>query len=153
MPSSELVIGIGATIVAALLLSTGSIIQALEVRRVDRDHGLRLSLLARFVRRAHWVGGTVVGYCAFPFEVFALQHAPLVVVQPLHVVGLLLASGVLVLRERLALGEAAGVAALVAGAAVVAWGAPVGPERGQLRGPGGARGGACGARPHAVPRP
>lgn len=123
-----MLIGVGAAIVAALLLSTGSVVQAFAVRRVDMQHGLRISLLRTLVRRRWWVTGTLTGYLAFPFELVALRHAPLAVVQPLHVTGLvlLLVVGVRVLGERLRRIDLAGLGGIVGGVVLVAQGAPAG---------------------------
>jgi drug/metabolite transporter (DMT)-like permease len=130
MLRSSLEIGVAASAGAALLLSTGTIIQALDARQVDSAHGLRISLLGRLVRRRRWVAGTVVGYLAFPLQLIALAHAPLVIVQPLHACGLLLllAAGARLLKERVHVLELAGALAIVAGMAIVTWGAPAGAD-------------------------
>lgn len=125
-----MVIGLGAAFAATLLISGGLILQAFDVRRVSTHHGLRLSLLTRLLQRPWWLAGTVIGYLAFPFQLVALAHAPLIVVQPIHACGLLLvfAAGVRFLRERVGWPELTGVATIVAGLGLVAWGAPSGHD-------------------------
>jgi drug/metabolite transporter (DMT)-like permease len=122
--------GLSASAAAALLLGGGLILQALESRKVDPGHGLRLSLLRRLLRRPRWVAGTIIGYLAFPFQVAALACAPLVVVQPVHAFGLLLVLlvGAQVLKERVGAAGMVGVGAIVAGIGLVAWGAPPGDD-------------------------
>jgi len=129
--SSGLLIGVPTSIGAALLLSSGTVLQALEARMVEHHHGLKMSMLGRLFKRRRWVIGTVIGYLAFPLQLVALAHAPLVVVQPLHACGLLLllAAGVRMLSERVHRPEALGALAIAAGIAVVSWGAPRGTDR------------------------
>lgn len=124
--NTHLVVGLATSVAAALLLSAGLILQALEARKVSHHHGLRLSLLGRLLRCPRWLLGTALGYLAFPFEVAALSSAPLVLVQPVHACGLLLVLllGAHLLRERVGRLEYAGVAGIVIGIAMVAWGAP-----------------------------
>lgn len=119
-----------ASLAAAGLVSVGMVLQALESRQVEGRHGLRLSLLGRLVRRPRWLAGTVIGYAAFPFQVAALAFAPLVLVQPVQACGLLLVLGLgtRVMRERVGALERLGVAAVVAGIGLVAWGAPPGGD-------------------------
>lgn len=131
MHGANVLVGIAASVGAAVLLSSGTILQALGTRTVPLRYGLRLSLLARLVRRPRWVLGTVVGYLAFPLELIAFGSAPLVLVQPVHILGILLvlAAGTRILGERVSRREAAGAAAILVGMAMLAWGAPPGPER------------------------
>lgn len=91
--AASLPIGLGAAGVAGLLLSTGTLLQALDARQVPHRHGLRLSLIGRLLRRPRWVAGTIIGFVAFPFQLIALAHAPLVIVQPISAAGLLLVKG------------------------------------------------------------
>lgn len=128
--ASGLPIGIGATLVAALLLSSGTLLQALDARQVEHRHGMRISMIGRLLRRPRWVAGTVIGYLAFPFQLVGLAHAPLVVVQPIHTCGLLLllGAGVVLFKERVRAPDIAGAGAIVVGLAIVSWGAPAGPN-------------------------
>lgn len=125
-----MVIGLAAAFAATLLISGGLVLQAFDVRRVSARHGLRLSLLTRLLQRPWWLAGTVIGYLAFPFQLVALAHAPLIVVQPIHACGLLLvfAAGVRFLRERVGLPELIGIVTIVLGLGLVAWGAPSGHD-------------------------
>lgn len=127
----SLPVGLGAGAVASLLLSGGTLLQALETRHVEEHHGLRISMLGRLLRRPRWVAGTVIGYLAFPFQLLALAHAPLVIVQPMYACGLLLllVGGVMLLGDRVHPPDLAGAAAIVAGLAIVTWGAPAGTDQ------------------------
>lgn len=129
--SPSILIGVAAAIGAALLLSSGTILQAIDVRRLDRRPGARLSLLGTLLSRPLWLAGTVVGYLAFPLQLLALMRAPLVLVQPVHAVGLLLlmAIGVRLLRERVATGDVLAILAIVLGLGMIAWGAPRGSDQ------------------------
>jgi drug/metabolite transporter (DMT)-like permease len=126
----SITIGLISSLAAALLLSTGLVLQALDARCVADHHGLRLSLLGRLLRRPRWLAGTAIGYLAFPFQLLALRHAPLVLVQPVHAFGLLivLAAGARLMRERVGTFELLGVAAIVTGLGLVAWGSPAGVD-------------------------
>lgn len=127
---ASIAVGVGAALVATLMVSSGLVLQALEARGIEHHHGLRLTMMSRLLRRRRWVVGTLIGYFAFPFQLLALAHAPLVVVQPVHATGLLvvLAAGVKMLRERIGLAESVGVAAIIGGIAMLAWGAPPGRD-------------------------
>lgn len=127
---SGILLGVGASVAAALLLSTGTIVQAFDARQVEHHHGLRLSMLGRLLSRRRWIAGTVIGYAAFPFQLLALAHAPLIIVQPVQACGLLLlmAAGAWVFHEHVGLSDLAGVLAIVAGLVLVTWGSPAGPD-------------------------
>lgn len=129
--TSNVVIGLGAAIVAALMLSGGLVLQALDARAVADEHGLRLSLLRRLVRRPRWLAGTVIGYLAFPFQILAFAHIALVVVQPVQACGLLLilVAGARLMDERVGAVELAGVLGILVGVGMVAWGAPATSDR------------------------
>lgn len=115
---------------AALLLSTGTVVQALDARLVEDHHGMRLSMLGRLLARPRWVAGTVIGYLAFPFQLFALGHAPLIIVQPVHACGLLLLlfAGARMFGEQVRSGDFGGVLAICTGLVVVTFGAPTGND-------------------------
>lgn len=130
MGGSSIGLGVGSSAVAAVLLSVGTIVQAHDARLVDRSHGMRLSLLARLLSRRRWVLGTAVGYLAFPFQLLALAYAPLVIVQPVHAIGLilLLIAGVRLFREHFHLADVLGAIAIVIGLSLMTSGAPTGPN-------------------------
>ncbi|MGN6203080.1 MAG: hypothetical protein ACTHNY_11840, partial [Solirubrobacterales bacterium] len=121
-----LALGIAAAITASLLYNTSIALQALEVREVPGEHGLRPSLLGRLLRNRRWLGATALGLLGWPFEIAALLLAPLTVVQPCIASGLLLLLwlGATRLGERPGRRELAAVAAIVVGIAGVAWAAP-----------------------------
>lgn len=121
-----LAVGLTSGILASVLFNVGIALQALEARSAPRREGLRISLLARLLRRPRWIAGLLLGGLGVPFEVIAFANAPFVVVEPLLACGLLvlLAVGVRMLGERPGPGVFAGVAAIIAGTALIAWGAP-----------------------------
>lgn len=123
-------LGVGASAAAAVLLSTGTIVQALDARLVEHHHGMRISLLGNLLSRKRWVLGTVIGYAAFPFQLIALSHAPLVIVQPVNACGLLLllTAGARLFRERVRALDGAGVVALTVGLVLLTWGSPRGHD-------------------------
>jgi len=121
-----LALGIAAAVGASVLYNTSIALQALEVRDVPHEHSLRVSLIGKLVRNRKWLGATALGFLGWPLEIVALLLAPLTVVQPCLVSGLvvLLWLGVKRLGETPGRREYIAVAAIVAGVAGVAWAAP-----------------------------
>jgi len=121
-----LALGIVAAVGASLLYNTSIALQALEARRVPGEHSLRPSLLGRLVRNRRWLGATGLGLLGWPLEIAALLLAPLTLVQPCLVSGLvlLLWLGSTKLGESPGRREITAVAAIIAGIAGVAWAAP-----------------------------
>src|SRR3982751_6818509 len=119
-------LGIACAVGASLLYNVSIALQALEVRDTSDELSLRVSLLGRLLRNRRWLGATVLGFLGWPLEIVALLLAPLTVVQPCLVSGLvvLLWLGVTRLGERPGRREYLAVAAIVAGVAGVAWAAP-----------------------------
>jgi drug/metabolite transporter (DMT)-like permease len=122
-------------IVASVLFNVGIALQAIEARRAPPEEGLRVSLLARLLRRPRWVAGLLLGALGVPLEILAFSWAPFVVIEPILACGLLvlLAIGSRILGERPSPEVVLGVAAIIAGTALIAWGAP--PHDEQHRGP------------------
>jgi drug/metabolite transporter (DMT)-like permease len=121
-----LALGIVAAVGASLLYNTSIALQALEARQVPGEHSLRPSLIGRLVRNRRWLGATALGLLGWPLEIAALLLAPLTVVQPCLVSGLILLLwlGATKLGEAPGRREGVAVAAIVAGVAGVAWAAP-----------------------------
>jgi hypothetical protein len=121
-----LALGIAAAVGASVLYNTSIALQALEARDVPHEHSLRISLIAKLVRNRKWLGATALGLIGWPLEIVALLLAPLTVVQPCLVSGLI----VLLWLGATRLGESPGrreflaVGAIVVGVAGVAWAAP-----------------------------
>ena len=121
-----LALGILAAIGASCLYNTSIALQALEARDVPHEHSLRISLIGKLVRNPKWLGATALGLLGWPLEIVALLLAPLTVVQPCLVSGLI----VLLWLGATKLGEAPGrrefvaVAAIIIGVGGVAWAAP-----------------------------
>jgi drug/metabolite transporter (DMT)-like permease len=121
-----LALGIVCAVGASCLYNTSIALQALEAREVPQEHSLRLSLIGKLVRNRKWLGATALGFLGWPLEIVALLLAPLTVVQPCLVSGLivLLWLGTTRLGEAPGKREFAAVGAIVAGVAGVAWAAP-----------------------------
>jgi drug/metabolite transporter (DMT)-like permease len=121
-----LALGILAAVGASVLYNTSIALQALEAREVGHEHSLRVSLIGKLVRNRKWLGATALGLLGWPLEIVALLLAPLTVVQPCLVSGLI----VLLWLGATRLGEAPGrrefvaVGAIIAGVGGVAWAAP-----------------------------
>ncbi len=121
-----LALGILAAVGASVLYNTSIALQALEARDVPHEHSLRISLIGKLVRNPKWLGATALGLLGWPLEIVALLLAPLTVVQPCLVSGLI----VLLWLVATTLGETPGrrefvaVGAIVLGVAGVAWAAP-----------------------------
>jgi drug/metabolite transporter (DMT)-like permease len=121
-----LALGIAAAVGASVLYNTSIALQALEARDVPQEHSLRPSLIGKLLRNRRWLGATALGFMGWPLEIVALLLAPLTVVQPCLVSGLvvLLWLGVTRLGERPGRREYLAVAAIIAGVGGVAWAAP-----------------------------
>ncbi len=121
-----LALGIAAAVGASVLYNTSIAMQALEVRDVSHEHSLRPSLIGKLLRNRRWLGATALGLVGWPLEIAALLLAPLTVVQPCLVSGLvvLLWLGATKLGESPGRREYAAVAAIVVGVGGVAWAAP-----------------------------
>ena len=120
LPSSvmaPLALGALAAIAASVLFSVGLYVQSLEARTIPAEHALRLSLIARLLRRPRWVLGGVLMVCGFAFHVGALLLAPLTVVQPSLAAGLvvLLVAGARIDGQPVMLREGIAVLAISAG--------------------------------------
>jgi len=121
-----LALGIVAAVGASVLYNTSIALQALEVRQVPGEHSLRVSLIGRLVRNRRWLGATALGLLGWPLEIVALLLAPLTVVQPCLVSGLILLLwlGATRLGEAPGRREAIAVVAIIAGVGGVALAAP-----------------------------
>jgi hypothetical protein len=100
----ELILGVGAAVLAATLYSLGFSLQALDAREAPHEEHLRPALALGLLRRVRWLSGTGLSLLGWPLQVVALSLAPLVVVQPALAMGLPV---LMILGERM-LGEHAG---------------------------------------------
>jgi drug/metabolite transporter (DMT)-like permease len=85
------VFAVVAALLAALMYGMASVLQQRGAAAQPADQALKLGLLVRLIRNPGWVLGLVCDVLGFVFQVVALRHGPLVVVQPLLVCGLLVA--------------------------------------------------------------
>jgi drug/metabolite transporter (DMT)-like permease len=120
MPAVAL--GAGAACAASCLYNAGVALQALDAREAPGELSLRVSLIARLVRRPRWLAGTALGVLGWPLQVVALLAAPLAVVQPALAFGLilLLVLGARSLGERVGVRELLAVFGIAAGVALLA---------------------------------
>jgi drug/metabolite transporter (DMT)-like permease len=118
--------GLGAALTASALFNVGIVLQALDARVAPRSLALRLGLLTRLVQRPRWVLGLLLGLVGVWPQAVAYSKAPFVLVQPVLALGLLLVLllGHHILHEPVGHREIVGVAAIIGGVALVAWGAP-----------------------------
>src|SRR6266851_1902834 len=113
-------LGLTAALVASVLFNVGIALQGIEARATPKSLGMRVSLLARLLRRPRWVLGWLLGIVGIGPQVLAFGYAPFVVVQPALASGLLvlLFLGARTFKERVTHWE------IIGGLALVAWGAP-----------------------------
>jgi drug/metabolite transporter (DMT)-like permease len=108
--------GIVLTIVSAVLYNSGFVVEKQAVEAMPAIHARRTYHLVRtLVSSPRWVAGFTLLLLGLCFQVLALSLAPISVVQPLFLSGmvLLLVLSHIVLRERLSSSETAGVAAVL----------------------------------------
>src|SRR6266540_1090828 len=118
--------GLVAAFATAVLYASAVALQALEARKVPREHSLRPSLLTRLLRRPLWLLGTALAALGWAAQVGALLLIPLTLVEPTLAVSLvvLLGFGVRVLGERVGRREVVSVVAVTAGIGLLAWSSP-----------------------------
>ncbi len=128
--------GLIAGIVASVLFNLGIALQAIEARRAPVEESLRASLIWDLLHRPRWVAGLGIEWVGVPLEILAFAWAPFVVVQPLLACGLLVLLAVAhrLLGERPTKDAMLGVALVIVGIALIAWGAP--GQQDTHRGPG-----------------
>src|SRR5437016_6288996 len=79
--------GLAAACAAAACFDGAIAFQALEARDIPTEGGMRLSMLARLIRRPRWALATGMAILGWPFQLLALSLAPLPLVQPTLWVG------------------------------------------------------------------
>jgi drug/metabolite transporter (DMT)-like permease len=122
--------GLGAAILASVLFNVGIVLQAIDARVAPRSLSLKVGLLTRLLRRPVWVLGLLLGLVGVIPQAVAYSKAPFVLVQPVLALGLVivLVLGVEILDEHVGRREILGVAGIIGGIALVAWGAPAHSE-------------------------
>ncbi|MEA2350022.1 MAG: hypothetical protein QOG86_963 [Thermoleophilaceae bacterium] len=110
---------------AAGCFDGATVFQALETRQLRGD-SMRLSLLAKLVRRPRWLAAVTLAAGGWPLQLLALSLAPLTLVQPTFALGilLLLALGSRVLGERVGRPQVFAALAVIAGVTGIALSAP-----------------------------
>jgi len=129
---SDLLVGFGIALLAAVAYDSGYALQAFEARRAPIEQSMRVGLLAHLVRRPIWLASIGLAIVGWGLQVVALTKAPLTLVQPVLALGLflLLGLGVRVLGEHVGRREWAAVAIIVVAVGLIAWAAP--PEPGTV---------------------
>src|SRR3954469_3710615 len=122
----SVIAGVALAAFASVLFNLAIVLQAGEARDVPDEHGLKLSLIARLLRRPKWLLGTALGLLAFPLQTIALLWAPLTAVQPADAAGLLvlLVLGSRRLNERVGRSEVIAVVAIITGIVILTIAAP-----------------------------
>jgi drug/metabolite transporter (DMT)-like permease len=123
---SSVAAGVALAALASVLFNLAIVIQAREAREVPQEHGVRVSLIGRLLRRPRWLFGAALGLAAFPLQTIALLWAPLTAVQPADAAGLLvlLVLGVRMLHERVGRRELLAVASIAIGIVALTIAAP-----------------------------
>jgi drug/metabolite transporter (DMT)-like permease len=122
----SVVAGVALAAFASVLFNAAIVLQASEARDVPDEHGLRLSLIARLLKRPRWLIGAALGVMAFPLQTVANLWAPLTAVQPADAAGLLvlLFLGARMLHERVGWREIVAVGCIVVGIVIITIAAP-----------------------------
>lgn len=117
-----MVAGIALTIVSAVLYNSGFVVEKQAVEEMPEIHARRSYHLVRtLLASPRWLAGFTLLLVGLGFQVIALSLAPISVVQPLFLSGmvLLLVLSRIVLRERLSRSETAGVASVLVGVVLI----------------------------------
>jgi drug/metabolite transporter (DMT)-like permease len=124
--NGDLILGMMAAFAASAAYNVAIAMQALEARNVPPEHGLRLSLLLRLLRRPRWLAGAALNFLGWPLQTVALLLAPLTLVQPCLAAGLLLllAIGSRQLHEHVGRREVIAIVAIIVGVVVLAIASP-----------------------------
>jgi len=131
---SSVPLGLLAAVSASAMYYGGMAVQALEARSEPIGRSSRSSLLLRLLRRPRWLLGTGLTVLGVPLQALALLLAPLSIVQPALVMGLvlLLAVGQRVLHEPVTRRSAGAALAVILGVAALAVVTPAGGASGGL---------------------
>jgi len=124
--TGELILGMLFAFAASAAYNVAIALQALEARNVPEEHGLRLSLILRLLRRPRWLAGAALNFLGWPLQTVALLLAPLTLVQPCLAAGLLLllAIGSRQLHEHVGRREVIAIVAIIVGVVVLAIASP-----------------------------
>lgn len=124
-----MIIAVLAAIAAGSCFSVGAVLQQSAARRVPEEKALSWRLLATLMRRRVWLLGIASDFVSFGLQALALAFGPLALVQPLLVVGLLVALPIAVRlrRRRLGVREWLGTVAVAGGLAMFLAAASPGP--------------------------
>src|SRR3954452_12492554 len=119
MGTAGIAAGLACGVAAAACFELGYVSQAADARGVE---GAQPGLLLRLARRRAWLGGSALVACGLLLQLLALYLAPLSVVQPALVLGLLVVLAERRLGERLAARGRLAVAAAALGVLLIALG-------------------------------
>jgi len=115
------VLGIAITLVAALLLGCGFVLQQHAAERAPKAHFLRLALIGDLLRKRRWLAGVAVMVAGQLVSAWSVSHIPLSLAEPLLSTNLLfaLALAVPLSGQRLRVVELVGVVLLSGGVAAL----------------------------------
>lgn len=112
---------VAVTLVAALLLGAGFVLQQHAAERAPKEFFLRLALISDLLRRRRWLAGLAVMIAGELASAWSVSHLPLSVVEPLLTTSLLfaLALAIPLSGQRLRATELVGVLILGGGVAAL----------------------------------
>jgi drug/metabolite transporter (DMT)-like permease len=119
--SQHTAVGIAVTLVAALLLGCGFVLQQYAAERAPKAHFLRLALIGDLLRKRRWLAGVAVMVAGQLASAWSVSHISLSLAEPLLSTNLLfaLALAVPLSRQRLRAIELVGVILLSGGVAAL----------------------------------
>jgi drug/metabolite transporter (DMT)-like permease len=123
---SDEALGVVLGLLASFSLESGYLLMTAQSRKLERPHHPGMSFLGHLLHRPLWLLAMGLDGVGIGFQLFALRHASLIVVQPLMSVGLigLVFAAPVFLGERITRGTVLDAVALGAGVVLVIAAAP-----------------------------
>jgi drug/metabolite transporter (DMT)-like permease len=117
-----MLLGLGAALTAAALFGSGSIVQAMAVRRIPRSRGLSAALVGQLLRQPLFLAAMALNLVGFSMHLIALRSIPLFLAQA-GIAASLAVTALLAVRifgDRLGFSDWAAVAGTCLGLALLA---------------------------------